>query len=245
MSQFLKVTITHKGGVELDDPVKATIPFDCITGPIGESTGGFALIPVNPNSNTTAGKETWQTSETYDQVTALTLSYADANINNVKRTILQGAGSITDGVVAGTYGLTSAGEAVVVSGGNFAAPPVLQYIDLSDYPTVNGLPPKFTLRTTCNVNNVAPTGNFTLGLYPVTRPGSSGGAGVCIFDYGTVVADSTNLYAAPAADSQGRNSSNAFTISASGWYAIGVVSTATVAASSHVQFTAQLQAFNA
>jgi hypothetical protein len=82
MSQFLKVTITHKGGVELDDPIKETIPFANIYAPITESAGGFALIPVRPDSTNTGAPSTWQTQEDYDDVVnTLSLDGAEFQIN--------------------------------------------------------------------------------------------------------------------------------------------------------------------
>jgi len=241
--EMLSITVTHIDGAPVT-PFSATIQQANITSPI-LNVGGFAQFTCNPNPTTTAGGQVWRTSESYAQVTASVQGYADATILSRRQTILQGAGSITDGVVLGTYGLVSTGGAVIADGGNFAAPPVLIYIDSADFPVVNGLSPKLFLRAECNANNVAPVASFTLGLYPVTRPASSGGAGVLIYDYGTVVVDSTCAFTTPAADSQARNQSNSFDLPANGWYAVGLENSATLAANSHVHFNVHLQLINA
>lgn len=242
---LIKVTAAFLDDLEteLETPIPFTFNADTLLEPIRERDG-VAHIFLSKRGSKDSYYEIL-TVESYDVVTAQTLAYADATINSSRRTILQGAGSITDGVAAGTYGLVSTGGAAVVNGGNFATPPVAIYIDSADFPVVNGLSPKLALRAECNANNVAPGVNFTIGLYPITRPTSSGGAGVLVYDYGTVVSGSTNLFTTPAADFQGRSNVSPFDLPANGWYAIGVVNSGTVAANSHVHFNVHLQIINA
>jgi hypothetical protein len=154
--------------------------------------------------------------------------------------ILTAAGSLTDGNVAGTYSLAN-GEAAVVSGGNNAAPIQLIYIDAAQFPAIAGTTRTMRISGVLSANDVAPTGNFTIGLYPVTRPGTSGGAGVNIYTLGTVVSGSTSQWTTPAADSTGFKTGTAFAMPATGFYAIGVVTTATVATNSHVHLNARLE----
>jgi hypothetical protein len=89
---------------------------------------------------------------------------------------------------------------------------------------------------------VAPTGNFTFGLYPITRPGTSGGAGLAIYTLGTVVSGSNGAtFTTPAADGLLNATGSDFALPANGHYVIGVVTTATIATSAHVHMTAKLQ----
>jgi hypothetical protein len=156
------------------------------------------------------------------------------------RTILTGSSSHIAALVAGDYSISN-GEATAVSGTGKVYPAAMIRIDAADYPAVNGVTPTMRLKTILEVNNVAPTGNFTMGLYPITRPASSGGAGVLIITMGTVVTSSTCLYTTPAADAQSTVTSADFAIPADGWYCLGVTTTATVAASSLVWLHASLQ----
>jgi hypothetical protein len=127
-----------------------------------------------------------------------------------------------------------------VAGGSLADPLALIYIDNADYTTA-GVENMLRVHATLHANNVAPTGNYTVGLYPITRPASSGGAGVLIYTIGTVVSGSTVTFTTPAADSSNQGNSGDFAIPADGYYALCFVSTATVAASAHIQLTATLQ----
>lgn len=159
------------------------------------------------------------------------------------RNILDCSSSHTAARAAGTYWLGQ-GVAAGVTGVGTLYPPNVLYIDPGDYPTVNGLTTKLRLRIGLAVNDVAPTGNYTFGLYPVTRPGTSGAAGLCTYTMGTVVAGSTAAVNAPAADSNNNIVGADFAIPAAGFYVIGFVSTAAVAASSHLHICAVLQQRN-
>lgn len=184
----------------------------------------------------TAGNNTTQA--------ASTAFVAAAVPNSSYRTILDCSGSHTAAKVAGTYALGQ-GDPIAVSGTGTLYPINTIYIDSADYPTVNGVTPKLRIRAQLYVNDVAPTGNFTFGLYPITRPATSGGAGLVIYTLGTVVASSTVLFTAPAADSSNNGASADFALPANGHYVIGVVTTATVAASSHLHMSCSLQMRNA
>ena len=145
---------------------------------------------------------------------------------------------------AGTYGLGQ-GDPLAVSGTGTLYPLNIIRIEAADYPAVNGAAPKLRVRANIHCNDVAPTGNFTVGLHAVTRPGTSGGAGLCIYTIAAAVAGSTATATAPAADSSTSLASADFALPADGYYVLGVVTTATVAASAHVHVSASLQMRNA
>lgn len=167
----------------------------------------------------------------YDAAVAMLSSY---------RTILDCSGSHIAARVAGTYGFAQ-GQPVAISGtGTLYALDII-YIDPNDYPSAGGMTAKLRIRCSLMVNDVAPTGNYTLGLHPVTRPGTSGGAGLNIMTLGAAVSGSTVTLNTPAADSINNIVGSDFAVPAAGHYCIGVVTTATVAASSHVHMSAALQ----
>ena len=153
-------------------------------------------------------------------------------------TLLQASASHTAGVVAGTYGL-GVRDVAAVSGAGIAYPLATIYLAASDF---GGGTSKLRIRAQLYTNDVAPTGNFTFGLYPITRPAVSGGAGVNIYTIGTLVPGSNGAsFTAPAADGLHAGASDEFDAPADGHYILAVVTTATVAANSHVHFNAQLQ----
>ena len=160
------------------------------------------------------------------------------------RTILHGQSSHIAAKSAGTYALASADPAAI-SGTGTLYNQALIYIDSNDYVTVNGIPPVMRLKTMLLVNNVAPTGNFTFGLYPVTRPSPSGGAGLNILTLDSVVANSTCIYTTPSIANMTMINTSDFAIPSNGFYVLGVLTTATVAASSLVWLYADLQIKNA
>jgi len=166
------------------------------------------------------------------------------NNNGIYRVILDVAGSHTAAKVAGTYAL-GYGDPIAVSGTGILYPIGIIAITAADYPTVNGITTKLRIKGQINCNDAAPTGNYTFGLYPITRPSVSGGAGLCIYTLGTVVAGSNGAtIATPAADSINNLSGANFVIPADGLYCIGLLTTATVATSAHIHITAQLQMRN-
>jgi hypothetical protein len=155
-------------------------------------------------------------------------------------TLLDASASHTAAKVAGTYGLGQ-GDPTAVSGTGTLYPLNLIWLDPLDYPTIGGLTAKLRVLAHLFANDVAPTGNYTFGLYPVTRPATSGGAGLCIYTLGTVVVGSTALFTTPAADSANHLASADFAVPTAGFYVIGVVTTGTVATSAHVHLSAALQ----
>lgn len=160
------------------------------------------------------------------------------------RTILQASGSHIAAKVAGTYAIGQ-GDPLAVSGTGTLYPLAVIQIISADYPSINSAVTKLRIRVQLYTNDVAPTGNFTFGLYPITRPGTSGGAGLCIFTLGTVVNGSNGAtFTTPAADLLGASVGSDFALPTDGPYVIGVVTTATVATSSLVQVCAQLQLRN-
>lgn len=164
--------------------------------------------------------------------------------NSSYRTLLDCSGSHTAAKVAGTYALGH-GDPIAVSGTGTLYPLNTIYIAAADYPTLNTVAPKLRIRAQLYTNDVAPTGNFTFGLYPITRPGTSGGAGLCIFTMGSVVNGSTGAsFTTPAADGLLQAVSSDFALPSDGHYVIGVVTTGTIATSAHVHLSAQLQLRN-
>lgn len=159
------------------------------------------------------------------------------------QTILEASASHTAAKVAGTYALGD-GDPAAVSGTGTLNPIKTIYIAAADYPSVDGKAAKLRLRVQLYVNDVAPTGNYTFGLYPITRPGTSGGVGLNIYTLGTVVGSSTVLFTAPAVDGLLNGASSDFALPSDGHYVLGFISTATVAASSHLHMTAHLQKRN-
>lgn len=155
--------------------------------------------------------------------------------------LLDCSGSHIAGRVAGTYGMGQ-GDPLAISGTGTLYPLNTIYIAAADYPAAGTLAAKLRIRAVLYVNDVAPTGNFTIALCPITRPATSGGAGLNIFTIGAAVAGSAaTTIAAPAADSSNVTVGADFALPADGHYIIGVVTTATVAVSSHLHLSALLQ----
>jgi hypothetical protein len=192
----------------------------------------FTASPIVPTP--TAGDNSTKTATTAYVRTAISVSRYE--------NLLQVGASHTAGAVAGTYGLGFGNVAAVSGTGTLYQLGILHYV-AADYPTtIDGLSPKLRIRAQVNCNDVAPTGNFTFGMYPITRPATSGGAGLCIYTIGTVVSGSNgSTVSTPAADSQNSLVGSDFTPPADGQYIIAVVTTATVAASAHVHLNAILQ----
>lgn len=160
------------------------------------------------------------------------------------RTILDCSGSHTAAKAAGTYAMGH-GDPIAVSGAGILYPLNTIYLAGADYPTLNTLAPKLRIRAQLYTNDVQPSGNFVFGLYPITRPGTSGGAGACIFTLGTVVSGSNGAsFTNPAADGLLQATSADFAMPSDGHYVIGVLTTGTIATSAHVHLSAQLQLRN-
>lgn len=173
-----------------------------------------------------------------------TTAYVRANtgISSYKN-IFEREGTHTAGRIAGTYAVPS-GDPLPITGTAVAYPWGVFYLDPADFPTVDGLTTKLRLRAQVLVNAVAPSGNYTFGLYPVTTPAGAG-AGLTNKTLGTVVTGSTALISSPALNSNNQVASADFAIPAAGYYVIGLVTSGNVAASSHLEIAAQLQLRNA
>lgn len=154
------------------------------------------------------------------------------------RLLLDSSASHTAARGAATYGMGQ-GDPALNTGAGSLYPLNVIYIDSANYPTVDGLSPKLRILATLFVNDTAPTGNYTFGLHPITRPATSGGAGVCIYTIGAAVASCT-VITAPAVDSNNFTYSADFALPANGYYVLGFVSSAAVATNSHLHMSAQL-----
>lgn len=169
---------------------------------------------------------------------------AAGNLLTSYRTLLDSTGSHAAARTAGTYGLGQ-GQPAAITGVGTLYPLNIIYLDPADYPTVGGVAPKLRVRAVLAVNDVAPTGTYTFGLHPVTRPATSGAAGLAIVTIGAAVTGSTVAQATPAADAMLNLVSADFALPAAGFYILGFVSTAAVAASSHLHVSMALQMRNA
>lgn len=218
----------------------------------GEAALASTLSGASANSvfifNTQTGKtRVWNGSAFADLTHDPLVNASNLMATNVGgyRTILDTSGSHIAAKVAGTYAMGQ-GYPLAVSGTGTLDPLKSIFIAGADYPTINGIAPKLRIRAQLYTNDVAPTGNFTFGLYPITRPGTSGGTGVCTFTIGTVVAGSNGAsFTTPAADGLLSAVGSDFSLPADGHYIIAVVTTATVATNAHVHLSAQLQIRNA
>lgn len=158
------------------------------------------------------------------------------------RTLLNSTGSHIAARVAGTYGMGQ-GQPLAITGTGILYALNSIYIDDADYPAIGALTAKLRIRAQLFTNDVAPGGNYVIGLHPITRPNPSGGAGLCIYTIGAAVAGSTITYTTPAADGPPTPQAAGadFAMPADGLYVIGVVTSANVATSAHVHIAAQLQ----
>lgn len=172
-------------------------------------------------------------------------TYAAIAINSSYRTILDSTGSHIAARVAGTYGIAQGNPLAISGTGTLYALNTI-YIDAADFPSVGGVTPKLRVRAQVYVNDVAPTGTYIFALHPITRPGTSGGAGLNIYTIGAaVVGSTTTTLTTPAADSMNRIVSADFALPADGHYVLGMVQTGTVAANSHLHISTSLQIRNA
>lgn len=179
-----------------------------------------------------------------DTSSASTAFVTAAVPNASYRTILQASASHIAGKVAGTYGMGN-GDPGAVSGTGTLYPLAIIRYEAADYPSVNGAATRLRVRSVLNTNDVAPfTGTFIFGLHPVTRPSTSGGAGLVIYTIGAAVSGSTCTHTNPAADAQLEIDSGDFVPPADGYYILGFVTNATMAVNSHVHANAQLQYHN-
>jgi len=182
------------------------------------------------------------TSDAAKPVSTATSTLVNA-VLGVYRTLIIATGSHIATKVAGTY-MLGCGDPAAVSGTGVLYPIQIINIASGNFPTVNALAPKLRVRATISVNNTAPTGNFTVGFYPVTS--GAGAAGVKIWTTGTLVSGSaTTTVTTPAGSSATSVSGSDFALPADGNYCLAVVTTATVATSSLVHINATLEWHNA
>lgn len=155
----------------------------------------------------------------------------------VFRNIYADTGKFVSSTAAGTYLFDpSSGSGFTISTGGSGES--IFYFEPADY-AVAGRTPMLRLKTNLQTNAVASTSNFTFGLYPVTAV--AGGSGTLVATLGTVIAGSTVLYTAPAASSMFHGETAEFALPAAGYYALGVVSSATIATNAHVAMQVFLQ----
>lgn len=176
-----------------------------------------------------------------------TTAFVFAAVPNASyRTLMTASSIITAGAATGTYAMVAGGDGCVLSGADTAIPLQTIYIDSADFPTVNAATTKLRIRVQLYTNDTAPTGNYTFGLYPITRPGTSGGSGVNAYTLGTVVTGSDGAtFTAPAADGLLNAVGADFALPPNGHYVIGLVTTAVPVANSNIHMNASLQMRNA
>ena len=205
-----------------------------------------AGVPIERDFGTTGGMGTPLCIDTttdrlyYLSATGVVTPILDG-LSGTYKTILEAAGSHTAGRVAGTYGF-GLGDPLAISGTGTLYPLAVIYLAAADFQTQNGELPKLRVRANLHCNDVAPTGNFTFALHPITRPAVSGGAGLCIYSIGAAVSGSGVTVNTPAADSSTSLTGADFNFPADGFYVLGLVTTATVAASAQCHANAFLQA---
>ena len=163
-------------------------------------------------------------------------------------TIMVGAGMLnTSTVTANTYYLIVGPGSIntCTSGTANAFTPAAIYIDSSDYPTVNGKVAKLRIRANMFVNATGYTGSITFGLFPLTAPGSAGGASTVSHTIGTVVTGSNGATQTnPTANTNYNLTGSDFALPANGWYVIAATTTGTLGTATAIKITASLQIHN-
>lgn len=163
----------------------------------------------------------------------------------VPRRLMTGRTRVTAGQTAGTYWFS---EAATLASAGLASPLSAIFIEAEDFPTVANVTPKLKIKVQLFTNDVAPGATFTVGLYPFSRPATSGGSGVLIYQPGTVVTGSTVTFTTPGADGAFNGTSGDFALPAPGHYALGFTMTlptlTSVATNAHVHMQYQLQVHN-
>jgi hypothetical protein len=204
------------------------------------------IAKIHEHGNATVLNGTQESYTTAEKTKLAGLSnYVAPGFNSVYRTILDSTGSHIAAKAAGTYGIPQGNPLAVSGTGTLYALNVI-YIDSNDYPTIDGKAAKLRVRCVIECNDVAPfTGTMVVGLHPVTRPATSGAAGLCIHTIGTAVSGSTVTLTNPAADSQNNLAGADFALPANGFYILAMVTNATMATSSHCHISASLQIRNA
>jgi hypothetical protein len=134
---------------------------------------------------------------------------------------------------AGTYTLMPDG------GDGSSGGPGIFYFDPADY-AAGSRAVKVRVRALVFTNATAPTGTWTVGLYPVSSvtAGSDLPPGPTL---GAVTAGSTAAIASPAASSRNQIASADLTAPAAGYYVLGVVLSAQLADLANAQVRGELQ----
>jgi hypothetical protein len=171
---------------------------------------------------------------------------ADSNLaspnNSVYRVLLQSTAGVSNDATAATYIMTgdigkyASGATLAFAANEILAPPMV-YFDDADY-TVAGKTQKLRIRAHVLTNATAPAITFTVGLYPVTCAGS---ADSFTFTLGTLVTGSGAAVASPSSSSVTTTAGTDFTIPADGGYALGVVTSGTIANNAAAVVYATLQ----
>jgi hypothetical protein len=189
----------------------------------------------------TAATASGGTSNSY----AATAGYvANNNPNGEYRVVCRGGGRMVAGQGTGTYGVPTGGQALVSTLTGTIYPIMLFKMSSTTFPTVNLIAPSFRVRANVFTNDTAPGVTYVFGLYPVTRPLSSGGSGLTIYTFGTVVANSTATFAILGADTLNTQTSNAATLIDGATYAVGLTINGTLPLNCHVHVTAEVVMHN-
>lgn len=126
----------------------------------------------------------------------------------------------------------------MASASNAAAGLSVFYLDPADI-AVSGRTSYMRLRGTFLTNDVAPTVDFYVALFPVTAV--AGAATTVSVTLGSVTAQ-TSTVTAPNADTRNQAVSSDFAAPTAGYYALAAVNSGTMAASSSVAISAELSA---
>jgi hypothetical protein len=170
----------------------------------------------------------------------------DANLaspnNSAYRALLQSTAGVSNDATAATYimsgdlGKYASGATLAFAANEILAPPMI-YFDDADF-TVASKTQKLRIRAHVLTNATAPAITFTVGLYPVTCAGS---ADSFTFTLGTLVTGSGAAVASPSASAVTAGAGTDFTIPADGGYALGVVTSGTIANNAAALVYGQLQ----
>lgn len=141
-------------------------------------------------------------------------------------------GTIGQSIAAGTYWWVD-GSSAIASGTGSTTPPLFLVFNTSDWPNVENMNLHVSLVTTAAQTGVT----FTFGLYPVTISGTTS----VVPTLGTVVSGSTVAFSAPGAASENRGNSGDFAAPSADCHVVGLVTSATTAASSRTWWTCTLR----
>jgi hypothetical protein len=238
------LTINPVTGITLDDVMNDSRIATAISEHHAPQSDNQDLSGLQPKETGKGLSTNDFTTEEKNKLTGLT-NYVAPDFNSGYRTLLDSTGSHIAAKAANTYGIPQGNPLAVTGIGTLYALNTI-YIAGADYPTIDSKAPKLRVRCVIACNDVAPfTGTFKIGLHPVTRPATSGGAGLCIYTIGSPIAASqvtgTNL----AADSLNNLVGTDFGLPADGFYVLAVVTSGAMPTSSHCHISASLQIRNA